>query len=117
MTRFVLQALAAALGFWLASKIHLIAVTDLGSLLAAGVVLGLINALVRPILILLTLPLTIVTLGLFLLVVNGLSVWLVTVFLRDVHIHGLWRAILTAVVISVTSWLASAVFGAARRAR
>jgi putative membrane protein len=108
MIGFILRALAAALGFWVASKIIPgVHVGGIGSLLAGGVVLGVVNALVRPILILLTLPLTIVTLGLFLLVVNGVTVWLVTVFLHEISIHGLWRAILTAIVISLTSWVAS----------
>ena len=116
MIRFILRALAAALGFWVASKIVPgVHVGGVGSLLAAGVVLGIVNALVRPILILLTLPLTVLTLGLFLLVVNGLTVWLVTVFLREISIHGLWRAILTAIVISLTSWVAGWIINPMRR--
>ena len=118
MTRFILQALAAALGFWLASRIVPgVVVGGLGSLLAAGVLLGVINALVRPILVLLTLPITLLTLGLFLLVVNGATVWLVTAFLHGVHIDGLWHAILTAIVISLTSWLAGALIGRGRLSR
>jgi len=118
MTRFILHALAAALGFWLASKIVPgVAVGGLGSLLAVGLVLGIINALVRPILILLTFPLTLITLGLFLLVVNGLTVWLATAFPLGVHIDGLWHAILAAVIISLTSWLASALIGRSRPGR
>ncbi len=115
LVRFILHALATALGFWVASKLmpHGVTIDSLGSLLAAGVLLGVVNALVRPILIILTFPLTILTLGLFLLVVNGLMVALVTVFLHGVHIHGLWRLILTAIVISLTSWLASGLIGRA----
>ena len=113
MIRLILHVLATALGFWIASKLmpHGVAVDGLGSLLAAGLLLGVANALVRPILVILTFPLTVLTLGLFLLVVNGLMVALVTVFLRGVHVHGLWHAILTAVVISLTSWAASSVIG------
>ena len=117
LIRFILHALATALGFWVASKLmpHGVVVDNLGSLLAAGVLLGVVNALVRPILVILTFPLTVLTLGLFLLVVNGLMVALVTVFLRGVHIHGLWHAILTAIVISMTSWAASGLIGASGR--
>ncbi len=105
--RFLLRACAAALGFWIASKVlHGVYVSGVAGLLAAGVLLGVINALVRPILILLTLPLTIVTLGLFLLVVNGISVWLVTLFDHTIQIRGPWDAILTAIIISLTSWAA-----------
>src|SRR5665213_3347694 len=118
MTRFILHALAAALGFWLASRIIPgVAAGGVGSLLAAGVVLGIINALVRPILILMTFPLTILTLGLFLLVVNGVTVWLATAFPLGVHIDGLWHAILAAVIIRLTSWRASALIGRSRPAR
>lgn len=115
LIRFILHALATALGFWVASKLmpHGVAVDGLGSLLAAGLLLGVANALVRPILVILTFPLTLLTLGLFLLVVNGLMVWLVTVFLHGIHIHGLWHAILTAIVISLTSWAASGLIGSA----
>lgn len=108
--RFVFRALAAALGFWIASRlVHGVHVRGLEDLLLAGLVLGVLNALVRPVLTILTLPLTILTLGLFLLVVNGVTVWLVTVFIHGVRIAGLWPAILTSVIISLTSWVASAV--------
>jgi len=118
MIRFILQALAAALGFWIASKVVPgVHVGGLASLLGAGIVLGVVNALVRPILVFLTFPLTIVTLGLFLLVVNGLMVWLVTVFLRDISIQGFWHAILAAIVISLTSWVASWFINFDRRSR
>lgn len=76
--------------------------------LLAGVVLGLVNALVRPVLVVLTLPLTIVTLGLFLLVLNGvclaLTAWLVPGFDLD----GFLPAVLGALVISVVSWVLTA---------
>ncbi|MHB8529551.1 MAG: phage holin family protein [Caulobacteraceae bacterium] len=108
MIRFILHAVAAAVGFWLAAKIVPgVSSGTWESLLAAGVVLGVINALVRPILIFLTFPLTLITLGLFLLVVNGLTVWLVTLFIHGVRIHGLVAAVLTAIIISVVSWIAS----------
>jgi len=100
--------MAAALGFWLASRfIPGVHASGLGGLLAAGLILGVINALVRPILILFTLPLTILTLGLFLFVVNGITVWLVTLFLKGVRIDNLWHAILAALIISLTTWIAS----------
>jgi putative membrane protein len=96
----------AAVGFWIASKLlHGVHAGGLGSLLAAGLLLGIVNAFVRPILILVTIPLTIITLGLFLLVVNGVTVWLVTVFVHGVRLHGPIDAILTALIISILSCL------------
>jgi len=73
--------------------------------LAAAFVLGLVNAVIRPVFILLTLPLTIVTLGLFLLVVNGLLLWLVAAVVPGFHVHGLLGAIAASVLISVVSWV------------
>ena len=108
MVRFLLRAVDAAFGFWIAAKLlHGVRVGNLESLLAAGLLLGVINALVRPILIIITIPLTILTLGLFLLVVNGISVWLVTLVLHGIRMHGPWDAILTALIISLVSWAAS----------
>lgn len=114
--RFVVYALAAAVGFWIAARlVHGVHVHGTVSLLLAGAVLGILNALVRPILTLLTLPLTILTLGLFLFVINGITVWLVTVIIHGVQIPGPWAAILTALVISVTVWLANMLFGGLER--
>ncbi len=108
MIGFFLRALAAAGGFWIASRVvHFVYVDGLVSLLLAGLLLGVLNALVRPLLIVLTLPLSILTLGLFLFVVNGLTVWMVTVFIHGVRILGLWPAILTSIIISIVSWLAN----------
>jgi putative membrane protein len=110
MVRFIIHALAAALGFWIASKVlHGVHVAGIESLLLAGLLLGVVNALVRPILVILTLPLTILTLGLFLLVVNGVTVWIVTLFIHGVRIHGPVDAILTALIISITSWIVGGV--------
>ena len=108
MLRFLLRALVAALGFWVASKILSgVHVRGIESLIAAGLVLGVVNALVRPVLVVLTLPLTVVTLGLFLLVINGITVWLVTLFIHGVRIDGPLAAILTALIVGLTSWAAS----------
>jgi putative membrane protein len=109
---FLLRILAAAMGFWIAAHVvHGVHIHGLTGLVLAGLLLGLFNALIRPVLLILTLPLTIVTLGLFIFVLNGLMVWLVTVFIHDVRIEGLWPAILTSLVISLVSWLANALLG------
>ncbi|MDE2356577.1 MAG: phage holin family protein [Alphaproteobacteria bacterium] len=112
MARFIIQALAAALGFWLASRlVPGVRVGGVGGLIVAGVVLGILNALVRPILIVLTIPFTLLTLGLFLFVVNGLTVWMTSALMDEVHVSGLWPAILTSIIITLTSWGARAMAG------
>jgi putative membrane protein len=73
----------------------------------AAVVLGLVNALVKPVLIILTLPITIVTLGLFLLVINALLFWGVGALLPGFHVAGFWWAVLGALLYSVLTWLFS----------
>ena len=116
MFRFIVRVAAAALGFWIASRvIPGVRVGGIEALLIAGLLLGVINAVVRPVLVVLTFPLTVLTLGLFLFVVNGITVWMVTKFDHHVQIHGFWPVILTAVVISLTSWVVGAVLGDGKR--
>jgi putative membrane protein len=123
MVRFLLRALVAAVGLWVASYIVPgVHVHGLKTLVIAGLLLGLVNALVRPIVTLLTLPLTLVTLGLFLLVVNGLMVllvgWILHRFsIHDFQIHGLFAAILTTIVIWVVSLAANIFIGGEERVR
>src|SRR6476659_9621937 len=76
--------------------------------LIAALVLGLINALIRPILVLLTLPVTILTLGLFIFVINGLLFWWVGSFIDGFHVSGFWAGFFGAIVYSLISWLLSA---------
>jgi putative membrane protein len=78
------------------------------SAVAAGLLLGLVNAVVRPILLILTLPITLVTLGLFLLVLNGLCLWLVAFVVSGFHVSGFWAAVLGALVVSIVSWIVTA---------
>jgi len=75
--------------------------------LVAALVLGLINALIRPLLVLLTLPVTIVTLGLFIFVINGLLFWAVGSFITGFHVSGFWSGVFGAIVYSLISWLLS----------
>ena len=81
--------------------------TPLTALLVA-IVLGLVNALIRPILIILTLPATILTLGLFILVINGLLFWAVGSFVPGFHVGGFWPGFFGAIVFSLISWFLSA---------
>ena len=112
MRGFLIRAAVVALGLWLASQIVPgVEIRSTGSLIAAALLLGVVNAVVRPILVILTFPITLLTLGLFLLVINGLMIELVSHFLSGFVVDGLWPAILCAVVVSVTSWLMSGFIG------
>lgn len=84
-----------------------ITVASFGSALIAALVLGLLNMLVKPLLVLLTLPITIVTLGLFLLVLNALLFWFAGSILRGFHVSGFWWAVAGAVLYSIISGLFS----------
>ncbi len=73
--------------------------------IAAGFVLGLVNAVIRPIFVLLTFPLTVVTLGVFLLVINGLLLWFVSAIVPGFHVNGFPGAIAGSLLVSVISWI------------
>jgi putative membrane protein len=100
--RVVVNILAIVLA---ASIVPGISLDGVLAAVAAGVLLGLVNAIVRPVLLILTLPITLVTLGLFLLVLNGLCLWIVAAVVRGFHVGGFWSAVLGALVISVVSWV------------
>ena len=108
----LIQALVTMAGLWLSAKVVPgVAFTSNGSLIAAAVILGLVNAFVRPILVVLTFPITVVTLGLFLLVVNAAMIGLTSVFLGGFVVDGLWAGIGAAIVTGVVSWIAGAFIG------
>ena len=102
---------------WLINALALVAVAYLmpsvtvssfGAALAAALVLGLINAVVRPVLVLLTLPVTILTLGLFIFVLNGLLFWMVGTWLEGFAVAGFWAGVFGAILFSLMSWALSA---------
>jgi putative membrane protein len=112
MTGFILRAVIAALGLWLATYwVPGVRIDTPTTLVLAGLLLGVMNAVVRPIVVILTLPLTLLTLGFFLLVVNALMVLLVALLLPGFHLSGFWPAFLTALIVSVTGWVASWLIG------
>jgi len=76
--------------------------------LVGGLLLGLVNAVVRPVLIILTLPITLITLGLFLLVLNGFCFWLVASIVKGFYVSGFWSACLGALIVSIVSWVMTA---------
>jgi putative membrane protein len=113
MSGFLLRALLAAFGLWLASRwVHGVRIDDVPTLLLAGLLLGVVNALVRPIAFILTLPLTILTLGLFLFVLNAAMVALVAWMLPGFHLYGGFRAaLLASIIVWLTGWVGSALIG------
>src|ERR1700757_2577434 len=113
MTGFILRALITAIGLWIATIwIHGIYIADATTLVLAGALLGIINAIVRPVAIVLTLPITILTLGFFLLVVNAGMVALVASILPGFHITGgFWSAFATAIIVWITGWIGSSLIG------
>ncbi len=112
MTYFFLRAAIASLGLWLASELVDGLNFDSGAtLILAAILLGVVNGLVRPLVVLLTLPLTILTLGFFLLVVNGIMLALVAAVLPGFTIAAFWDAFWGAIIVSLVSWVGSAIFG------
>jgi putative membrane protein len=116
MRGFLFRLLITALGLWAAATIVPgVTIRGVGNLIVAALLLGLVNAVIRPVILILTLPLTVLTLGLFILVVNGISLALVAWLMPGFTIAGLLPAILGSIVVGLTSWFASAFVGGSGR--
>jgi putative membrane protein len=108
MAGFILRGLVAALGLWAATEmLSGFTINSATTLIVAGLLLGLVNAIVRPFALLLSLPALIFTLGLFLLVVNAAMLGLVALLLPGFHIDGFWTAVGGALIVSIVSWIGS----------
>ncbi len=86
---------------------HSVDVTSIGAALVAALVLGLVNTLIRPVLLLLTLPVTLLSMGLFIFIINGFMFWLVAQWVDGFHVDSFWSAIGGALLYSVISWALS----------
>ena len=118
MTSFILRAAIAALGLWLATEwVDGIVVRSPATLIGAALLLGIVNAIVKPVAVILTLPITLVTLGLFLLVVNAAMLGLVAAFLPGMQIAGFGPAFWAALLVSLVSWIGNAMFRPGRSFR
>jgi putative membrane protein len=116
MSGFLIRLLITALGLWVAQAIVPgMEIQGVGTLLLAALLLGIVNAFVRPLIVLLTLPITVVSLGLFLLVVNAAMLGLVAAMLDGFVIRGFFSALLGSIVVSITSWIASWYIGPSGR--
>ena len=106
MVEFIIHVLITAVLLVLVAKIVTgIEVSDWGAAIFAAIVLGVVNAVIKPILIILTIPITILTLGLFLFVINALMLWLVSGLVRGVKIAGFGYALVGSIVLSVLNAL------------
>jgi putative membrane protein len=112
VTGFILRVVTVAIGLWVASELVPGISVDMGwTLVAAALLLGIVNATVRPVLVILTLPISILTLGLFLLVINAAMLGLVALVLDGFRIAGFWSAVGGAIIVSLVSWIASSLIG------
>ncbi len=112
MTGFLVRAMIAALGLWLATFwVDGIRIDDPATLLLAGVLLGVVNAVVRPLALILTLPLALLTLGLFLFVINAGMLALVAAMLPGFHIDSFGAALLGAIVVGLAGWIGAWLIG------
>ena len=105
LLRVLLNAVAVLVAAWLVPGIQ---IAGPGAAILAGLLLGVVNALVRPVLLLLTLPFTLVTLGLFIFVVNGICFALTAALVPGFRISGFLAALLGSIVVSIVSWILNA---------
>jgi putative membrane protein len=112
MVGFLLRAAITALGLWVASEIFPgLQFESASKLIVAAILLGIVNAFVRPLAFILTLPLTVLSLGFFLLVLNAAMVGLVAWIVPGFQISGFWTAVGAALIVSLVSWAASSAIG------
>ncbi len=116
MKGFFFRLLITAFGLWAAQAIVPgVVITGWQALLVSALLLGVVNAVIRPVILILTLPLTVLTLGLFILVVNGISLAIVAWLVPGFQLAGLFAATLAACVVGITSWFASTFVGGSGR--
>lgn len=108
MRLFITWLINAAALFALPYLMQSIRIESFTVALIAALVLGLVNVLIKPILVLLTLPVTLLTLGLFIFVINGLLFWVVAHFVGGFYVAGFWSAMAGALLYSLISWALSA---------
>jgi len=109
---WILNAVALLVVAYLLPSIHL---ASFGAALLAALLLGLVNAVLRPLLLLLTLPVTLLTLGLFIFVINGMMFWLAGSLIEGFVVGGFWPAVLGSLLYSVVSWALSGLLLSGKR--
>ncbi len=112
LNSFAFDWILTAVSLWIASHVFRgIKFSSSGAVIVAALLLGFVNALVRPVLILLTLPLTIVTLGFFLLVINALMILLVAKLVKGFKVTGFWTALFASIFVSLLSMVLASMLG------
>ena len=108
MRGFIARILITSLGLWLAdTMLSRMSFDDTGTMILSALLLGIVNAFVRPIIVVLTLPITFLSLGIFLLVINGAMILLVAGVMPAFHLEGFGTAIVASIIVGLTSWLAN----------
>ncbi len=112
MKGFIARTFITAFGLWIADTLLPgIRFDGVVSLWLSAFLLGVVNAVVRPLVVLLTLPITFLSLGLFMLVINGSMLMMVAAFVGSFHIAGLGSAVVASVILGVSGWLANGYIG------
>ncbi|MDZ7744752.1 MAG: phage holin family protein [Candidatus Saccharibacteria bacterium] len=111
LSRLLMRWFVCSLGLWVAAGIFGGITYDsrLGVIVLAGLILALINAIIKPIVVILSLPAILFSLGLFMIVINGLMVWLVSALYPQLYVASFWAAILAGMVIGLVNYLVSAI--------
>ncbi len=112
LIRLILRTLVGMIGLWLADRfVNGVNITSNETLLIAALIMGVVNAVVRPVVFVMTLPVTFLTLGLFLFVVNAAMFGLTAWFLEGFSVDGLWPAVLGSIVLGLVNWVGQMVIG------
>lgn len=112
LARFLLRWAVSSLGLWVAASLlsgYINYSGNPGVIISAGFLLAAINTLVRPILVLFSLPAILLTLGLFMLIINGLTVWLVSALYPPLQIASFWAAIFAGIIVGLVNYLVTAI--------
>lgn len=110
--RFLLRWLVCGLGLWIAAGLLANSISydnRIGVIITAGLILAIINSLLKPVIVLLSLPVILLTLGLFMIVINGLTVYLASIFYDPLEISSFWAAIVTGIIIGLVNYLVTAI--------
>jgi len=109
MRGFISRVLITSLGLWLADvMLSRMNFDDVSSMILSALLLGMVNAFVRPFIVVLTLPITLLSLGIFLLIINGAMIMLVARLMPAFHLEGLGTAVMASIVVGLTSWIVNA---------
>lgn len=115
LIRLILRTLVGMIGLWLAANVFPgapgVAIADNQTLLIAALIMGVVNAVVRPLVVMLTFPITFITIGLFLLVVNAAMFGLTAYCLEGFEVNGFWPAVFGAIVLGLVNWIGQMVIG------